>query len=58
MEEKYDIILDEYVIMPDHVHFLIFIKSERATARVAPTYFGQNIFPFFCAYGYKKSSAF
>ncbi|MBR2639631.1 MAG: transposase [Oscillospiraceae bacterium] len=37
MEEKYDIILDEYVIMPDHVHFLIFIKSERATARVAPT---------------------
>ena len=37
LEEKYDIILDEYVIMPDHVHFLIFIKSERATARVAPT---------------------
>ncbi len=36
-EEKYDVILDEYVIMPDHIHFLIFIKSERATARVAPT---------------------
>ena len=37
LEDKYDIILDEYVIMPDHIHFLIFIKSERATARVAPT---------------------
>ena len=37
LEDKYDVILDEYVIMPDHVHFLIFIKSERATARVAPT---------------------
>lgn len=37
LEERYDIILDEYIIMPDHIHFLIFIKSERATARVAPT---------------------
>ncbi|MBQ2900203.1 MAG: transposase, partial [Oscillospiraceae bacterium] len=26
-----------YVIMPDHIHFLIFIKNGRATARVAPT---------------------
>ena len=37
LEEKYESILDEYVIMPDHIHFLIFIKNERATARVAPT---------------------
>jgi len=37
LENKYDVILDEYVIMPDHIHFLIFIKNGRATARVAPT---------------------
>ena len=36
--QKYPMIsVDKYCVMPDHIHFLIFIKSERATARVAPT---------------------
>lgn len=45
IEKTYDIIIDTYIIMPDHIHFIIFNFSktdtisiqDKATARVAPT---------------------
>ncbi len=39
--EKYDIKIDAYVIMPNHVHLIVVLENDpeayRATARVAPT---------------------
>jgi len=37
IENRYDFLVDHYVIMPDHVHLLLVRTDERATARVAPT---------------------
>ena len=36
VENLYDIKFDFRVIMPDHIHFIVFLDS-KATARVAPT---------------------
>jgi len=45
--------IDEYVIMPNHIHGILI---KRATARVAPTYLGQVIgsFKSKCVIGYLK----
>lgn len=39
IENMYDISVDKYVIMPNHIHMIILIchDDKRATARVAPT---------------------
>ncbi|MBQ4074874.1 MAG: transposase [Clostridia bacterium] len=39
LEERFPIELMGYVIMPNHIHFLMYLQSddERATAKVAPT---------------------
>ena len=39
IENKYDISIEKHVIMPNHIHMIVFIKDRemRATARVAPT---------------------
>lgn len=39
IEKKYGVSIDKYVVMPDHVHFLITLPcpEERLTARVNPT---------------------
>ena len=33
----YDVTVDSYVIMPNHIHFVLVLPEARATARVAPT---------------------
>lgn len=37
--EKYDLIIEDYIIMPNHIHMISFIdeSSSRTTARVVPT---------------------
>lgn len=37
--KKYNIVIDNYIIMPDHIHMIIYIddKNFRTTARVVPT---------------------
>ena len=37
IEERYGIVIDKHVIMPDHIHFIKYMPHGRATARVAPT---------------------
>ena len=37
VEAIYDVKFDCRVIMPNHVHFILFLSEQRATARVAPT---------------------
>lgn len=39
IENTYGTTIDKYAIMPDHVHFIVFLPTarDRATARVAPT---------------------
>ncbi|MHC1695402.1 MAG: transposase [Eubacteriales bacterium] len=47
IESRYNIIIDSYIIMPDHIHLVVIINDDkyknkplsepRATARVAPT---------------------
>ena len=37
VEHLYGVVFDCTVIMPDHVHFILFLPESRATARVAPT---------------------
>ena len=36
IKDMFDVTIDCFVIMPNHIHFVIFIEK-RATARVAPT---------------------
>ena len=36
-EEKFGIAISPYVIMPNHIHLMISLLGQRATARVAPT---------------------
>lgn len=38
LEEKFDVAVVDYVIMPDHIHFILHLpQAERTTARVVPT---------------------
>ena len=37
VEILYGVTFDCTVIMPDHIHFILFLPERRATARVAPT---------------------
>ena len=37
IETNYPCIIDEYIIMPDHIHLILFLNVERVTARVTPT---------------------
>lgn len=37
VEKLYDVKFDYKVIMPDHIHFVVFLKGNKATTRVAPT---------------------
>ena len=37
LQDAFGIRVEKYVIMPNHIHLLIFISEQRATARVAPT---------------------
>lgn len=36
-EQSYNIQIDKYVIMPNHIHFIMLLPNNKATARVAPT---------------------
>jgi REP element-mobilizing transposase RayT len=40
-----DVTIDSYVIMPNHVHILLFIKTVGATRRVAPTRHSSTLHP-------------
>ena len=35
-ENKYGIRIDKYIIMPDHIHFILVINTERHTGRSLP----------------------
>ena len=37
IQNTFAITIDKFVIMPNHIHLLVFIPERRATARVAPT---------------------
>lgn len=39
VEEKYNVIISDYIIMPDHIHLILFMNEDdsRTTARVVPT---------------------
>ena len=37
IQNTFAITIDKFVIMPNHIHLLVFIPKRRATARVAPT---------------------
>ena len=37
IQNTFAITIDKFVIMPNHIHLLVFIPEQRATARVAPT---------------------
>ena len=37
VEELYDVKFDYKVIMPDHIHFVVFLNGNKATTRVATT---------------------
>ena len=36
LENKFGITIEKYVIMPDHIHFILFIDAERHTGRSLP----------------------
>ena len=36
--EKYNVSIDKYVIMPNHIHMIVFMPGVGTTARVAPTW--------------------
>lgn len=40
-----DVTIDSYVIMPNHVHILLFIETVGATRRVAPTGYSSTLQP-------------
>lgn len=37
ISQSYPVNIDKYVVMPNHIHIIMIITQERATARVAPT---------------------
>lgn len=37
LEQKFDVKVDRRTIMPDHIHFILIVPAQRATARGAPT---------------------
>ena len=50
LPQRYDNIeLDEYIIMPNHIHGIVIIKKERAQASSAPTNFINPFFIIFLA---------
>lgn len=36
LQNKFNIAIDVYIIMPDHIHFILSINSERHTGRSLP----------------------
>ena len=37
VEKLYGVVFDIWTIMPNHIHFVVILPGQRATARVAPT---------------------
>ena len=37
IESMFPCLIDEYIIMPDHIHLVLFLNIYRTTTRVAPT---------------------